>query len=75
MLSEVVICCDDKKVLKIAKKFGAKAFLTSKHHKNGTERIFEGLNKLNKKFDLVVDIQGDEPLISPYHIDKVVNYH
>lgn len=74
-LSEVVICCDDKKVLKIAKKYGAKAFLTSKHHKNGTERVYEGLNKLNKKFDLVVDVQGDEPLISPYHIDQVVNYH
>ena len=75
MLSDVVICCDDNKIFKIAKKYGAKAILTSKHHKNGTERIFEGLTKLKKKYDLIVDIQGDEPLISPYHIDKVTDYH
>ena len=31
--------------------------------------------KLIKKYDLIVDIQGDEPLVSPYHIDEVVNYH
>ena len=74
-LSDVYICCDDKKILNVAKKFGAKAILTSKHHKNGTERIYEGFNKIKDKYDLVVDIQGDEPLISPYHIDKVVDYH
>ena len=41
-LDDLVICCDDKKILDIAKKFNAKAILTSKKHKNGTERIFEG---------------------------------
>lgn len=74
-LSEVFICCDDEKITKAAKKFGAKVILTSKYHKNGTERIFEASKKINKNYDLVVDIQGDEPLISPYHIDKVVEFH
>ena len=74
-LDDVYICCDDKKIFNEVKKFGAKAILTSKHHKNGTERIYEGLKKINKNFDLVVDIQGDEPLISPFHIDSVVEYH
>jgi len=41
-LDEVIICCDDKKILKIAQKFKAKAILTSKNHQNGTERIYEG---------------------------------
>ena len=48
---------------------------TSKKNKNGTERIAEGLKKIKKKYDLIIDIQGDEPLISPDHIDKVINEH
>jgi len=74
-LDDVFICCDDTKILKEVKKFGAKAIMTSKYHKNGTERIFEAYKKLNKYYDLVVDIQGDEPLVSPYHIDQVLNFH
>lgn len=74
-LDDVYICCDDKKIANVLKKFGVKFIMTSKHHKNGTERIFEGYNKLKKKYDLIIDIQGDEPLISPYHIDEVINFH
>lgn len=74
-LDDVVICCDDKKILEVAKKFNAKAVLTSRNHKNGTERILEGYRKQKKKYDLVVDIQGDEPLLNPKHIDEVVNFH
>ena len=74
-LDELIICCDDKKILNLAKKYNAKAILTSKRHKNGTERVFEAYNKIKKKYDLIVDIQGDEPLISPTQIDNVINYH
>ncbi len=75
LLDDVIICCDDKKILKVAKHFNAKAILTSSNHTNGTERICEGYHKLKKKYDLVVDIQGDEPLISPLHIDSVIKFH
>ena len=74
-LNDLYICCDDDAIFKEVKKFNAKAIMTSKHHKNGTERIYEGFKKVNKKFDLIVDIQGDEPLISPFHIDQVINFH
>ncbi len=74
-LDDLIICCDDKKIINIAKRFNAKAILTSKKHKNGTERIFEAYSKLKKKYDLIVDIQGDEPLISPNQIDQVVDFH
>ena len=74
-LDEVFICCDDTKIFKTVKKFGAKAIMTSKYHKNGTERIFEAYKSLNKDYDFIVDIQGDEPLVSPYHIDEVSNFH
>ncbi len=72
---DIIICCDDKKILDVAKKFKAKCVLTSKHHNNGTERITEVLLKQKNSYDLIVDIQGDEPLISPDHIDKVIDFH
>ena len=74
-LDDVVICCDDNKILKVAKKYGAKAILTSKHHVNGAERVCEAYNILKKKYDFVVDIQGDEPLINPFQIDQVIKFH
>ena len=72
---DLIICCDDKKIINVAKKFRAKCILTSKHHNNGTERITEVLLKQKKHYDLVIDVQGDEPLISPDHIDKVIDFH
>ncbi len=75
LVDDVIICCDDKKILKAAKKYKANAILTSTHHSNGTERIYEGYLKIKKKYDFIIDIYGDEPLLSPIHIDKVVDFH
>ena len=76
-INDVVICCDDKKIFNVVKKFGAKVIMTSKHHPNGTDRICEAFKKLKNKndYNLIVDIQGDEPLVSPIHIDKVIEFH
>ena len=74
-LTDVIVCCDDKKIFNTVKDFGGKALLTSKKHQNGTERIAAAYKSLKKKYDLVLDIQGDEPLINPRHIDDVINYH
>ena len=74
-LDDLFICCDDIKIKKICEYYGAKSILTSKKHMNGTERIGEGYKKLKKKYDLIVDIQGDEPLINPSHIDQVIDFH
>ena len=74
-LDEVYICCDDNKIKKICQKYNAKYIMTSKKHINGTERIAEAYKKIKKKYDLIIDIQGDEPLIDPKNIDKVVIFH
>lgn len=75
ILDDLYICCDDKKIMSTAKKYKAKCLLTSTHHKNGTERIAEAFMRIKKDFDYIVDIQGDEPFISPKHIDQVVEFH
>ena len=74
-LNDLIICCDSKKIANVAKKFKCKSKITSVHHKNGTERIAEAYLDLDQKYDLILDIQGDEPLISPYHIDQVIDFH
>lgn len=74
-LKDVFICCDSKETLDIAKKFNAKAILTSKKHKCGTDRISEALEKISGNYDQIINIQGDEPLIDPKNIDRVINFH
>ena len=74
-LAEAFICCDSKEVFDVAKEYNANVILTSKKHKCGTDRIAEALKKVKEKFDQIINIQGDEPLIDPINIDKVINYH
>ena len=75
LLDDVIVCCDDEKIFNEAKNYNVKCILTSKKHRNGTERIYEGYLKNKKKYDLIVDIQGDEPLLDPTHIDLVIKFH
>ena len=76
-IDDAVICCDDKKIFDVAIKYGAKVMMTSKKHINGTERIAEAYKKLSRKqkYDLIVDVQGDEPFVSPKHIDQIITFH
>tara|TARA_B100001057_G_scaffold497905_1_gene603356 strand:+ start:993 stop:1727 length:735 start_codon:yes stop_codon:yes gene_type:complete len=72
-LDKVIVCTDHKKIFDEVKKHGGNAIITSTKHKNGTERIAEVSKKFKAK--LVVDIQGDEPLVDPRDIDKVIDFH
>lgn len=69
VLDDVIIACDDQRVADAAKEFGAKVVLTAKGHASGTDRIIEVINPLDIR--VVVNIQGDEPLIHPMMIDAV----
>ena len=73
-LDDVIVCTDHIKIKKVIESIGGKAVLTSPKHKNGTERIYEVAKKF-KNLDLVVDIQGDAPLIDPVAIDKTITFH
>ena len=73
-IDELFICTDSEKIINVAKKFKCK-YIKTKINPTGTDRISEASQKLNKNFDYYIDIQGDEPLIDPKHIDKVVNWH
>lgn len=66
-LAEVHVATDDPRVLSAVEQFGGKAHMTSPLHPSGTDRIAEVAAKLEA--DIVVNIQGDEPLISPQMIE------
>ena len=68
-LEDVIVACDDERVMEIVRGFGGKAIFTSKQHQSGTDRISEVVNPIDVR--VIVNIQGDEPLIHPSMIDGV----
>jgi 3-deoxy-manno-octulosonate cytidylyltransferase (CMP-KDO synthetase) len=67
---EVLIATDDNRILSAATSFGARAAITGKQHRTGTERVAEVAAGLEA--DIIVNVQGDEPLIDPGLIDRLV---
>ena len=70
LVNEVVIATDDKRIYDVVIGFGGKVVMTSPNHQSGTDRVAEVAK--NIECDIVVNIQGDEPLISPENIDLVI---
>ena len=70
MLREVVVATDDERIVRACEKFGARAVLTSADHPTGTDRVAEVAASLDD--EIVVNIQGDEPLIAGRVIDAMV---
>jgi 3-deoxy-manno-octulosonate cytidylyltransferase (CMP-KDO synthetase) len=70
--SRVVIATDDQRIEAAAVEFGAEVCMTRADHQSGTDRLQEVANKLNLASDqIVVNVQGDEPMIPPQVIDQV----
>ena len=70
-LDDVLIACDDARVLNAANTFGAKAVMTDPAHPSGSDRIAQAVKDLD--VDIVVNIQGDEPFIDPATVDSLVS--
>ncbi len=70
LIDEVIIATDDKRIFDKAVSFGAKAVMTSPECKSGTDRIAQAVR--NIKCSIVINLQGDEPLISPDIISNTI---
>ncbi|MCA9392601.1 MAG: 3-deoxy-manno-octulosonate cytidylyltransferase [Candidatus Omnitrophica bacterium] len=69
-LTEVVVACDDERIRDAAAAAGARVIMTRSDHACGTDRIVEAVQGIEA--DIIVNIQGDEPLIQPDIIDTLV---
>lgn len=70
LVKEVLVATDSSKISEAVLSFGGKAVMTSSSHVSGTDRIAEAAASMD--YDIIVNVQGDEPLIRPEMIDDVI---
>ena len=71
-VSRVLVAADDEKILKVVSENGGEAILTDKNHQSGSDRIAQVAEKMPEN-SIIVNVQGDEPLISPRTIEIAVD--
>lgn len=71
VLDETCVATDDERIFDAVKAFGGNVVMTSTEHKSGTDRIQEAVTKIGDRYDVVVNIQGDEPFIQRSQIETV----
>lgn len=71
VLDDVCVATDDERIEKAVEAFGGKVVMTSVNHKSGTDRCYEAYCKAGKGYDVVVNIQGDEPFIQRSQLEAV----
>ncbi|MCP4552630.1 MAG: 3-deoxy-manno-octulosonate cytidylyltransferase [Bacteroidetes bacterium] len=75
-LDTVVVATDDQRIYDHVKKFGGEVVMTDNAHQSGTDRcgeVIKTLSKSGKNFDIVINIQGDEPFLDPSQIELLIN--
>jgi 3-deoxy-manno-octulosonate cytidylyltransferase (CMP-KDO synthetase) len=71
-LDEVIVATDDERILRAVCEGGGRAVMTGTHHRSGTDRVAEVARGLSA--EVILNIQGDEPLIHPDQIDQVASF-
>jgi len=72
-LSTVIVATDHKKIFNHVISFGGRALMTETTHLSGTDRCNEVIQTLTEKYDIAINIQGDEPCINPEQIDQIAS--
>lgn len=76
-LDTLFVATDDQRIFDHVLSFGGKVLMTSDEHQSGSDRCGEVLDQLEQKghsFDIVVNIQGDEPMLNPNQIDDLIRF-
>ena len=72
IFQDVYVATDDERIFQAVQNFGGRAIMTSPNHKSGTDRCYEALRKIGEDdFEVVVNIQGDEPFIQPSQLEAI----
>lgn len=73
VIRKLMVATDHREIYDHVTGFGGNVMLTSTEHRSGTDRCVEVVRKLEEKFDYVINIQGDEPFVSPESIDTLAD--
>lgn len=71
VLDDAVVATDDRRIYDAVLAFGGKAEMTSTEHRSGTDRCWEAYCKQGGAYDVVVNVQGDEPFIRPAQLEAL----
>lgn len=71
ILDDAVVATDDERIESVVKSFGGKVVMTSVNHRSGTDRCYEALQKVGGNYDVIVNIQGDEPFIQRGQLEAI----
>ena len=71
VLDAVCVATDDERIAAAVRAFGGQAVMTSNQHRSGTDRCYEAYQKVGAGFEVVINIQGDEPFIHPEQIETL----
>jgi 3-deoxy-manno-octulosonate cytidylyltransferase (CMP-KDO synthetase) len=74
LVDHVVVATEDQRIMDAVAAFGGEAVMTGKHHKSGTDRCGEAMQKINEdinQYDVIINIQGDEPRVAAEHLKLI----
>lgn len=71
VLEAAYVATDDERIYDIVKSFGGQVVMTRTDHKSGTDRIEEAIEKIGGEWDVVVNVQGDEPFVAKSQLDTI----
>lgn len=71
VLEAAYVATDDERIYDVVKSFGGQVVMTHTDHKSGTDRIEEAIEKIGGEWDVVVNVQGDEPFVAKSQLDTI----
>lgn len=71
-VEDVVVATDDERIYDAVCNFGGRAVMTSTEHQSGTDRCYEAMTKVGGDYDVIINVQGDEPFIQSEQIASLV---
>ena len=72
LLTDLIVATDDQRIADTVRNFGGKVMLTDSKHPTGTDRCAEIVRSLSEQYDVVINIQGDEPLVDARQLDQLL---
>lgn len=72
VVEDVAVATDDERIASVVESFGGRAIMTSPNHKSGTDRCWEAYQKVGQEYDVVINVQGDEPFIAASQLRAIM---